>query len=298
MKWILLMSGTIFTHPIFVLGQGPVLLYSETFPYDGISGSFPVSSVGWANDIPDNPNRLYQVSGSDGAIFAYEGSLATTAFYTSTTLSATTGAAFPNINTALYTDITFSVDIAPYYTPANVKARFAVQMNGGSWFVSTNILPVPATTGPFATYSNVFNPIASHWDTLTVSGNGTGNGATIGDMASGDLTGNITGGPFFTIAYWRPLAFGQHRPWQPVHVQGEIVQPAQIIIGGKRPFLQHTQKMLRARFQNRQRAQAVERFLFDGREPAPLVASLLRLTNSFMAVCQSRFAAAGSPVFQ
>src|SRR5579862_4810094 len=176
--------------------HGQVALYRETFPFPGMSGDFPVSTVGWANDvvsIPGVPGRLYQNSGADGAVFAYQNAAATTAFYTSTVLSASNGAAFPSINTALYSGITFSTDIQPSLTPANVTARFAVQMNSGSWFVSTNTLPVPATTGAFATYSNVFHPAAAGWDSLTVSGNGTGNGATIGPAASGDLTGNITG---------------------------------------------------------------------------------------------------------
>ena len=36
-----------------VVGQmhGQVLLYQETFPYPGLSGNFPVSTVGWANDV-------------------------------------------------------------------------------------------------------------------------------------------------------------------------------------------------------------------------------------------------------
>jgi len=176
--------------------QGQVVLYQETFPFPGISGDFPVSTVGWANDvvaISGVPGRLYQNSGADGAVFAYQNAPATTAFYTSTVLSATTGAAFPSINPALYPGIAFSVDIQPFLSPANVTARFAVQMNGSSWFVSTNPLPVPATVGSFATYSITFNPAAAYWDSLTVSGNGTGNGATIGSAAPGDLTGNITG---------------------------------------------------------------------------------------------------------
>ncbi len=124
---------------------------------------------------------------------AFQNAARTTAFYTSTVLSAATGATFPSINPALYSGITFSADIEPYPTPANVTARFAVQMNGGSWFVSTNTLPVPGTVGPFATYSNVFHPTASKWDSLSVSGNGTGSSATIGPVVSSDLTGNITG---------------------------------------------------------------------------------------------------------
>jgi arabinogalactan endo-1,4-beta-galactosidase len=191
---------------LFLLGRvhGQVIVYQETFPFPGMSGDFPVSTVGWANDvayIPGVPGRLYQNSGADGAVFAYQNAAATTAFYTSTVLSATVGATFPTIDPSLYSGITFSVDLNPYLTPANVSARFAVQMNGGSWFVSTNVLPVPATVGPFVTCSNEFSPAASRWDTLIVSGDGTGNGATIGPVASGNLTGNITGaGLVFTHA--------------------------------------------------------------------------------------------------
>ena len=50
-----------------LVGQthGQVLLYQETFPYPGLSGNFPVSTVGWANDIPNQPTRLYQSFGGD-----------------------------------------------------------------------------------------------------------------------------------------------------------------------------------------------------------------------------------------
>ena len=172
-----------------------VLLYRETFPYGAINGNLPVSSVGWAADIPDDPDRLYQTiaGGGDGAVFAYEASSATTAFYTSAALTQTGGAAFPIINPALYSGITFSVDIQPYQNPADVSARFAVQIGGGNWFVSANPLPVPSSTGPFATWSSPFNPEASQWNSLSVSGNGTGTRAVIGAPSSSNLTGNITG---------------------------------------------------------------------------------------------------------
>ena len=91
--------------------------YEETFPWPGPSGSFPVSTVGWANAIPNNPNRLYQLSGSDGAVYAYQANgdvPITTAFYTTTALdSGATGMAFPSINPAAYSGLTFSMDIQP-----------------------------------------------------------------------------------------------------------------------------------------------------------------------------------------
>lgn len=170
-----------------------VFLYRETFPYGAIAGNLPVNSVGWANDIPDNPDRLYQTTGGDGAVFAYEDASATTGFYTSVALTQTCGAAFPDINPALYSGLTFSVEIQPFQAPANVTARFAVQINGASWFVSATPLPVPSATGPFATYSQPFNPAASHWDSLTVSGDGTATRDVIGGLSSSNLAGHITG---------------------------------------------------------------------------------------------------------
>ena len=190
MKLCLLIAGLLF--PPVAFAQ-TIVLYQETFPYDAISGNTPVSTVGWANDIPNDPDRLYQISGGEGAAFAYEAASATTAFYTSAVLSRTNAAAFPAINPASYSGLTLSVEIQPYVDPANVAARFAVQMNDANWFVSTNTLPVPATTGSFAAYTNAFNPSASQWDSLTVSGNGTASGAVIGPVAANNLTGNITG---------------------------------------------------------------------------------------------------------
>ncbi|MGH7981267.1 MAG: glycosyl hydrolase 53 family protein, partial [Limisphaerales bacterium] len=113
--------------------------------------------------------------------------------YTSVALTQTAGAAFPTIDPALYSGIALSVDIQPYLNPDNVTARFAVQINGGNWFVSANALPVPSSTGSFATYSVAFNAEASLWDSLTVSGNGTANRAIIGAPSSSNLDGNITG---------------------------------------------------------------------------------------------------------
>lgn len=170
-----------------------VVLYRETFPYGAINGNLPVSSVGWANDIPDDPDRIYQNLGGDGAAFAYESTAATTAFYTSEALTTTTGAAFPPINPSLYSGITLSVDVQPYQTPGNVTVRFAIQMNNANWYVSANPLPVPSSAGPFATYSSTFSPVASQWDSLTVSGNGTATHATIGAPISSNLAGTITG---------------------------------------------------------------------------------------------------------
>ena len=192
MKCLLQIIWVALLLPLFSSAQS-VVLYRETFPYAGITGNFPVSTVGWANDIPDGPSRLFQNSGGDGAVFAFENTSATTAFYTSTTLTRMAGATFPSINPLLYSGLTLSVDIQPTQTPANITARFAVQMNGAAWFAAANVLPVPGTAGSYATYSSAFNPSATQWDSLSVSGNGTATHATIGSVISTNLSGNITG---------------------------------------------------------------------------------------------------------
>jgi hypothetical protein len=142
MKRLPLIAAIALLLPIFSFGQS-IILYRETFPFEGITSDLPIGPMGWANDIPDNPDRVYQNSGGAGAVFAYEASSATTAFYTSTNLTQTAGTPFPAINTALYSGITLSADIEPYQTPANITARLAVQMNGANWFVSATPLPVP-----------------------------------------------------------------------------------------------------------------------------------------------------------
>ncbi len=174
----------------------PGLLYAEMLPYVGPTAAqnYPMGLVGWGNAIPDAPNRLYQNSSGDGAAYAYEPSGSTpvtTAFYTTTSLdTGTSGLPFPSINTTLYGGIVFSVDLAPSTSPANVTEYFAVQMNGGGWFVSTTAIPVPGVaTNVFTTYTQSFNPAASNWKTLTLNGTS----ATIGGVASGNLSGNITG---------------------------------------------------------------------------------------------------------
>lgn len=194
-KAVVILSAAFFLllPALYLCRAQSVILYRETFPYGAITGNLPVSSVGWAADIPDSPSRLYPVSGGDGAVFAWETTPTTTAFYASAALSQTGSAVFPAINADLYSQLFLSVDVQPSRNPANVTARFAVQMNGGNWFVSANPLPVPSSTGGFVTLSTPFNPDATQWDNLTVSGDGTASGAVIGGLNSSNLTGKITG---------------------------------------------------------------------------------------------------------
>ncbi len=201
---------------------GQTLLYEETFPYPGPSGGFPVSVVGWANAIPNNLARLYQVSGSDGAVYAYQANgdvPITTAFYTTTGLDpGATGMAFPSVSPALYSGVAFSVDIQPYYTPDKVVSRFAVQMNGTSWYAFATALPVPTVVGGFVSYTQAFSTNASAWNTLTLNGTS----ATIGGAALAGLTGQITG---TGLAITHTLHAGTHN-FDNFRITGTVLAPS------------------------------------------------------------------------
>ena len=172
------------------------LLYAESFPYVGPVpySSYPLSLVGWASAIPDNPNRLFALDyAGNAAAYAYESSgPQATAFYTTTTMdTGASGLAFPTIGLLGASGLTFAVDIAPAFQATNVTAYVAVQISGGTWYVSSTPLPVNTSpdSGTYSTVSHVFSPTAANWKNLTLSGTG----ATIGSVAGADLSGNITG---------------------------------------------------------------------------------------------------------
>ncbi len=58
----------------------------------------------------------------------------------------------------------------------------------------------------------------------------------------------------------RPLSLGQHGPGRQSHVQSEIVEAAQIIVGRDGAGMKHAQKMFRPGFQSRKRTQTNEAF--------------------------------------
>jgi len=171
-----------------------VLLYEETFPYPGPSGAFLVEAAGWADRIPNNPERLFQMSAEDGAVFAFQADTdvpISTAFYSTTELdTGSTGMAFPHINLPGVEGLRMSVDIRPSWDPDNVSARFAVQVNGNDWFCELNPLPVPTTqSSAWSTYTRTFNPAAANWRSFSMNASD----VTIGAVASTDLAGAITG---------------------------------------------------------------------------------------------------------
>lgn len=171
------------------------LIYLEAFPFVGpVPVNYPLSSVGWAEAVPGQPNALFQVTAltSTGSAFAYLGSAGTTVYYTTTALDTNqAGLPFPNVDLASYPSLSFSADIAPTYSSSNVTAFIAVQLAGTNWFVNVNPLPVPTTSdsSTYATYTMAFDPTAANWKQLTV----TTSGGIIGAAATSNLSGIMTG---------------------------------------------------------------------------------------------------------
>src|SRR5208282_1207021 len=69
----------------------------------------------------------------------------------------------------------------------------------------------------------------------------------------------------------RPTFLGQHRPRQPGHVEGEVLEPSQKDIRADGAVFQHTQEVFRAGFQNGQLSDGVERLV--PHRPHPTVLS-------------------------
>jgi hypothetical protein len=192
-------SDSIFSPATLTVTNPPVgLIYSEAFPFVGpVNGTYPISSVGWVEAVPNAPNALFPrhpppPSSSDGAAFAYLGGPGTTVYYATTATDTNqSGLPFPNINLASYPALTFSVDIAPNFAASNVTACVAVQLNNANWYVATTPLPVPTSVDNtnYATYTLAFNPAAANWENLTV----TASGGVIGSAAASNLSGVMTG---------------------------------------------------------------------------------------------------------
>ncbi|MGD1089698.1 MAG: immunoglobulin domain-containing protein [Verrucomicrobiota bacterium] len=189
-------SDSIYGATTLTVTNPPIgLLYSEAFPFVGpVVGDYPVSSVGWTEAVSDTPNTLFQnvANTSEGAVFAYLGGAGTTVYY-ATTLTDTnqSGLPFPNIDLAAYTNLSFSVDIAPNsLTASNVTAYLAVQLNATNWYVAASALPVPGVSNAtYTTYTMPFSPAAANWNNLTV----TSSGGLIGSPAASNLSGVMTG---------------------------------------------------------------------------------------------------------
>jgi hypothetical protein len=188
------------------------LIYYETFSVPTTQDQ-PISNVGWRNDISGNNYRLF--TGNGGltfprcAVYSANGIGSIETFW-ATTLTANGGPyengwvtnkmAFPGINLATVFNLSFS--IAMNANGAGTYQGFlAVQLNNGSWYVSTNQWLPKATSQTFVTDNIKFNPSASAWNQLTVSPDGsyykawnaTNPYPQIGMNATADLNGFITG---------------------------------------------------------------------------------------------------------
>jgi len=171
-------------------------IYAELFPFVGPPGAnYPISGIGWVEAVPNAPNALFQATPntSQGAVFAYDGSPATTVYYTTTATDTNqSGLPFPNIDLAAYPQgLNISVDIAPQSSSSNVTAYLAVQLNNTNWFVAASPLPVPTSSdsSTFATYATTLNLAAANWKNLTV----TTSGGLVGSTAGSNLKGIMTG---------------------------------------------------------------------------------------------------------
>jgi hypothetical protein len=187
--------------------------FADTNPVNLYAGNKPVSQVGWMNDITVGYNSRifcnhsgYGVFYPTEAIYSYNGGGVTEAFYG--TVSSITGGpypatphpitnrmAFPGINLAIAQNVSFNVAMNTPSTTTASAGYICVQMNYGSWYVSTIMMRATGGT-TFVINSLKFNPAMSGWNQLTVSGVGSEStlpAPVVGSGATNDLTGYITG---------------------------------------------------------------------------------------------------------
>ena len=172
----------------------PDVLYAESFPYVGPNGNLPLSNVGWVTAASAGSYGIYSAGQGLGDVFSYSGSPTTNAYYTTDTNDVgPSGLPFVDINPANYPAISFQANFVPGNAAGQVAGAisvyWAVQMNG-NWYSSAQPVPITLTAlSPYLTNQYAFNPAATNWNDLTISGST----VTIGAPAASALTGNITG---------------------------------------------------------------------------------------------------------
>ncbi|MGH8023221.1 MAG: hypothetical protein ACRED1_06550, partial [Limisphaerales bacterium] len=171
------------------------VLYAEDFPYLGPNGNLPITGVGWVSSASASTSGgIYQAGPGLGDAFSYSSSATTNAYYTTDTNDfGLSGLPFMDINPADYPAITFQAGFVPGNGAGQVSGAisvyWAVDMNG-TWYCSPQPQAIDlAALSPYQTYQYGFNPAATNWNALTI----TGSGAIIGTQASAALSGNITG---------------------------------------------------------------------------------------------------------
>ena len=171
-----------------------------------------ITCVGWRNDIQGGGQRIFTGANAgltfpNMAVWSWVGNTTNEAFYATTTtanggpypaspLPIINHMAFPGINLATVQNLSFSVGLNSTWSPEITHSFICVQLNFGNWYVSTNeLLPQPSSSGAFVTDNLKFNPNASAWNQLAVSGTGANNTVypIIGPAATGTLVGYITG---------------------------------------------------------------------------------------------------------
>ncbi len=162
------------------------VLYAETFPFVGPSQTgYSPTNVGWFSAAPVGTSSLNYGE----QVNAFDSSAATMGFFTSsaTDVPGLSGLPFTNINPANFAFVSFRATLA---NPAGTgNAYFAVETTGGNWYVSSSAIQLIGAAGSYNTYGLQFSPASLGWDTLAVNGTS----ASIGAVASADLTGDITG---------------------------------------------------------------------------------------------------------
>jgi hypothetical protein len=171
------------------------LLYAETFPYVGPNGNLPITGVGWVSAASGTTAvGIYQANPGTGDAYSYSPAATTNVYYTTDTNdTGLSGLPFVDINPASYPAITLQAGFvpgnAPGQVPGAISVYWAVAMNG-TWYCSAQPVPITLTAlSPYLNYQLGFNPAATNWNNLTI----TGTGGIIGSQVSGALTGNITG---------------------------------------------------------------------------------------------------------
>jgi hypothetical protein len=171
------------------------LLYAEDFPYVGPNGNLLLSDVGWVVSASASTSvGIYENGPGLGDCFSYSPSATTNAYYTmDTNNTGLTGLPFVDINPANYPAISFQAGFVPGNAAGQVSGAisvyWAVAMNG-TWYCSSQPQTIAlGALSPYQNYDYGFNPAATNWNTVTI----TGTNAIIGGQAPGALTGNITG---------------------------------------------------------------------------------------------------------
>ena len=201
------------------------IIYQETFSSNNASQVIKnlnqsVTNVGWINELVGtfgNDSRMFSNGGVPYprlAVYTYlnNGQSNCNAAYYFTTATANGGPydvsngdgagpvsgrmAFPGINLATVANLSFAVS-CNNGPGATEQAHWAVQINNGQWYVSTNYFTQTGAT--FQNFSFIFTNRASAWNQLTVSGHDVLQLATnvvVGPIAGADLSGYITGAGF------------------------------------------------------------------------------------------------------